>query len=197
VKRLGAVYDWRRELRSHDPDYIRWNQVIFLELLRAGLAYRAERRSTVPGCHTVLANEQVLADGTCERSGDVVERRNLEQWFLRITQYAEELLDALDGLDWPERVKTMQRNWIGRSRARSSAWLFRAGRDRDRGLHHAPGYQLWHDLCRSGTEHPLVAVLVTDGHEDEVAELCARAKQATDIERQSSEARSKSEAPSR
>ena len=116
VKRLGAVYDWRRELRSHDPDYIRWNQVIFLELLRAGLAYRAEAPvNWCPGCHTVLANEQVLADGTCERSGDVVERRNLEQWFLRITQYAEELLDALDGLDWPERVKTMQRNWIGRS----------------------------------------------------------------------------------
>ena len=68
-----------------------------------------------PGCHTVLANEQVLADGTCERSGDVVERRDLEQWFFRITPYADELLDALDGLDWPERVKTMQRNWIGRS----------------------------------------------------------------------------------
>ena len=85
-------------------------------MLRAGLAYRAEAPvNWCPGCHTVLANEQVLADGTCERSGDVVERRNLEQWFLRITQYAEELLDALDGLDWPERVKTMQRNWIGRS----------------------------------------------------------------------------------
>ena len=84
--------------------------------LRAGLAYRAEAPvNWCPGCHTVLANEQVLADGTCERSGDIVERRNLEQWFFRITDYAEELLDALDGLDWPERVKTMQRNWIGRS----------------------------------------------------------------------------------
>jgi leucyl-tRNA synthetase len=86
VKRLGAVYDWRRELRSHDPDYMKWNQVIFLELLRAGLAYRAEAPvNWCPGCHTVLANEQVLADGTCERSGDIVERRNLEQWFFRIT----------------------------------------------------------------------------------------------------------------
>ena len=189
VKRLGAVYDWRRELRSHDPDYIRWNQVIFLELLRAGLAYRAEAPvNWCPGCHTVLANEQVLADGTCERSGDVVERRNLEQWFLRITQYAEELLDALDGLDWPERVKTMQRNWIGRSEGAQFRMAV-SGR---------PGIEIEVFTTRPDTsfgmtyavlapEHPLVAVLVTDGHEDEVAELCARAKQATDIERQSSE----------
>ena len=189
VKRLGAVYDWRRELRSHDPDYMRWNQVIFLELLRAGLAYRAEAPvNWCPGCHTVLANEQVLADGTCERSGDVVERRNLEQWFLRITQYAEELLDALDGLDWPERVKTMQRNWIGRSDGAQFRMAV-AGR---------PGIEIEVFTTRPDTsfgmtyavvapEHPLVPELVTDAHEDEVAELCARAQQATDIERQSSE----------
>ena len=82
----------------------------------AGLAYRAMAPvNWCPGCQTVLANEQVLADGTCERSGDVVDKRDLEQWFFRITAYADELLDALDGLEWPERVKTMQRNWIGRS----------------------------------------------------------------------------------
>jgi leucyl-tRNA synthetase len=189
VKRLGAVYDWRRELRSHDPDYMRWNQVIFLELLRAGLAYRDEAPvNWCPGCHTVLANEQVLADGTCERSGDVVERRNLEQWFLRITQYAEELLDALDGLDWPERVKTMQRNWIGRSDGAQFRMAV-AGR---------PGIEIEVFTTRPDTsfgmtyavvapEHPLVPELVTDAHEDEVAELCTRAQQATDFERQSSE----------
>ncbi len=189
VKRLGAVYDWRRELRSHDPDYIRWNQIIFLELLHVGLAYRAEAPvNWCPGCHTVLANEQVLADGTCERSGDVVERRNLEQWFLRITQYAEELLDALDGLDWPERVKTMQRNWIGRSEGAQFRMAV-AGR---------PGIEIEVFTTRPDTgfgmtyavlapEHPLVAELVTDAHEDEIAELCARAERATDIERQSSE----------
>ena len=116
VLRLGAVYDWRREVRSHDPDYMRFNQLIFLRFLEAGLAYR--RKAPVnwcPGCQTVLANEQVLSDGTCERSGDVVEHRLLEQWFLRITNYADEILAALDWLDWPDRVKTMQRNWIGRS----------------------------------------------------------------------------------
>ncbi len=114
--RLGAVYDWRREIRSHDPDYIKLNQVIFERFLNAGLAYRKMAPvNWCPGCQTVLANEQVLADGTCERSGDVVVKRDLEQWFFRITGYADELLDALDDLEWPERVKTMQRNWIGRS----------------------------------------------------------------------------------
>ena len=190
VKRLGAVYDWRRELRSHDPDYMRWNQVIFLELLRAGLAYRAEAPvNWCPGCHTVLANEQVLADGTCERSGDVVERRNLEQWFFRITQYAEELLDALDGLDWPERVKTMQRNWIGRSDgAQFRMAVAGPARHRDRGLHDAPRHELRHDLRRARARAP-ARRRARDRcpRSDEVAELCARARQATDIERQSSE----------
>jgi leucyl-tRNA synthetase len=189
VRRLGAVYDWRRELRSHDPDYMRWNQVIFLRLLEAGLAYRAEAPvNWCPGCHTVLANEQVLADGTCERSGDIVVRRNLEQWFFRITRYAEELLDALDGLDWPERVKTMQRNWIGRSEGAQFRMIV-AGR---------PEIEIEVFTTRPDTsfgmtyavlspEHPLVNDLVTDEHRNEVAELSARARQSTDIERQSSE----------
>ncbi len=116
LTRLGAVYDWRREVRSHDPSYIRWTQWIFLRLLEAGLAYRKMAPvNWCPGCQTVLANEQVLPDGTCERSGDLVTKRDLEQWFFRITAYADQLLDDLDGLDWPERVKIMQRNWIGRS----------------------------------------------------------------------------------
>src|SRR5260370_3805634 len=116
IKGLGAVYDWRRQLRSHDPEYMKWTQVILLRFLEAGLAYRKNAPvNWCPGCQTVLANEQVRADGTCDRSGDVVIRRDLEQWFFRITDYAEELLEDLDGLDWPERVKTMQRNWIGRS----------------------------------------------------------------------------------
>ncbi|MCU0261814.1 MAG: class I tRNA ligase family protein, partial [Ilumatobacteraceae bacterium] len=116
LQRIGAVYDWRRVVKSHDPEYIRWTQWIFLKFHEAGLAYRAEAPvNWCPGCQTVLANEQVLGDGTCERSGDVVERRDLEQWFFRITAYAQELLDDLDALEWPDRVKLMQRNWIGRS----------------------------------------------------------------------------------
>jgi leucyl-tRNA synthetase len=116
VRQLGAVYDWRREVRSHDPRYIRWSQAIFLKFYEAGLVYRKMAPvNWCPGCSTVLANEQVLADGTCDRSGDMVEKRDLEQWFFRITAYADELLEKLDDLEWPERVKTMQRNWIGRS----------------------------------------------------------------------------------
>ena len=86
LRRLGAVYDWRREIHSHDPAYIKWNQVIFLRFWEAGLAYRALAPvNWCPGCQTVLANEQVLPDGTCDRSGDVVVKRDLEQWFFRIT----------------------------------------------------------------------------------------------------------------
>ncbi len=115
LRRLGAVYDRRRTIKSHDPEYMRWNQVLFQKFYEAGLIYRTKAPvNWCPGCHTVLANEQVI-DGRCERSDDLVERRDLEQWFCRITDYAQELLDELDDLDWPERVKLMQRNWIGRS----------------------------------------------------------------------------------
>jgi leucyl-tRNA synthetase len=113
--RLGLSFDWARELSTHEPSYYRWTQWIFLQLLERGLAYRAE--ALVHWCpvdQTVLANEQVI-DGHCERCGNLVEARQLEQWFFRITDYADRLLDDLDTIDWPEHVKTMQRNWIGRS----------------------------------------------------------------------------------
>ena len=112
---LGLLYDWSKELASCDPCYYRWNQWLFLRMWERGLAYRKTAPvNWCPGCRTVLANEQVV-DGRCERSGDLVEIRDLTQWFLRITDYAERLLAGLDALDWSERVKTMQRNWIGRS----------------------------------------------------------------------------------
>jgi leucyl-tRNA synthetase len=111
----GISIDWSRELATHEPRYYRWTQWIFLALLGAGLAYRKEAAvKWCPNDQTVLANEQVV-DGCCERCGAVVEARQLEQWFLRITDYAERLLSDLDGIEWPEHVKTMQRNWIGRS----------------------------------------------------------------------------------
>jgi leucyl-tRNA synthetase len=112
----GISIDWSREFATHEPRYYRWTQWIFLELFRAGLAYRKEAAvKWCPHDQTVLANEQVDAFGRCERCGAVVEVRQLEQWFLRITDYAERLLSDLEGIDWPEHVKTMQRNWIGRS----------------------------------------------------------------------------------
>src|SRR5215831_9766803 len=115
LRSLGLLYDWSKELASCDPAYYRWNQWLFLRMWERGLAYRKTAPvNWCPGCRTVLANEQVI-EGRCERSDDLVEVRDLTQWFFRITDYADRLLAGLDGLDWPERVKTMQRNWIGRS----------------------------------------------------------------------------------
>jgi leucyl-tRNA synthetase len=115
-RRWGISIDWSREFATDEPSYYRWTQWIFLEFLRAGLAYRKEAAvKWCPNDQTVLANEQVDAEGRCERCGCLVEVRQLEQWFLRITDYAERLLGDLEQIDWPEHVKTMQRNWIGRS----------------------------------------------------------------------------------
>ena len=113
---LGCLYDWSKELASCEPEYYRWNQWLFLRMWERGLAYRKTAPvNWCPGCRTVLANEQVV-DGRCERSGDPVEIRDLTQWFFRVTDYADRLLEGLDRLPhWSERVKTMQRNWIGRS----------------------------------------------------------------------------------
>ncbi len=116
LQRLGISYAWEREIATCLPEYYKWNQWLFLKMLERDLAYR--KRSSVnwcPSCHTVLANEQVV-DGGCWRCGTAVTTRDLEQWFFRITAYADELLDATEALPgWPEKVLTMQRNWIGRS----------------------------------------------------------------------------------
>jgi leucyl-tRNA synthetase len=114
LKGLGFAYDWSRELATCDRDYYRWEQWLFTRLYEKGLAYKKKAVVNWDPIDGVLANEQVI-DGKGWRSGAVVERREIPQWFLRITDYAEELLSGLEGLDWPEPVKTMQRNWIGRS----------------------------------------------------------------------------------
>ncbi len=189
VQRLGAVYDWRREIRSHDPSYIRWNQVIFTRLLEAGLAYRAQAPvNWCPGCHTVLANEQVLGDGTCERSGDLVERRNLEQWFLRITDYADELLDALVDLDWPDRVKTMQRNWIGRSEGATFSLAVDGRDDASIDVYTTrpdTGFGMTYVVL--APEHRLVDELTSPEQRAAVDELRSRVEHESDLERQSGE----------
>jgi len=186
--RLGAVYDWRREVRSHDPAYMRWSQAIFIAFFNAGLAYRAEAPvNWCPGCGTVLANEQVLADGTCERSGDLVERRNLEQWFFKITNYAEELLKDLDTLDWPERIKTMQRNWIGRSEgvefdlplASDDSKALRVFTTRP-----DTGFGVTYAVI--APEHPMLDELTTDEQRANVRALVERASSESEIVRTAS-----------
>ena len=115
LQSMGPVYDWSREVVTCQPEYYAWNQWFFLRMYEKGLAYRASAPvNWCPTCQTVLANEQVV-DGKCERTGDVVIRREMDQWFFKITDYADELLDFSGVVDWPERIKTMQTNWIGRS----------------------------------------------------------------------------------
>jgi leucyl-tRNA synthetase len=195
IQRIGAVYDWRRRVTSHQPDYIRFTQWIFLRFLEAGLAYK--RKAPVnwcPGCQTVLANEQVLADGTCERSGDLVETRDLEQWFFKITDYAQQLLDDLELVDWPERVVTMQRNWIGRS---EGAQFSMPVVDAD-GAAHPSGARVEVYTTRPDTafgmtyavlapEHELARAVTTDEHRDEVEAFITKARSTSEMDRLSSE----------
>jgi leucyl-tRNA synthetase len=194
LQRLGAVYDWRRMITSHDESFMRWNQWIFLRFLENDLAYRAEAPvNWCPGCQTVLANEQVLGDGTCERSGDPVERRDLEQWFFRITRYAQELLDDLDDLDWPERVLTMQRNWIGRSEGVEFDLPVADEDGATRGDLALRVYTTRPDTSFGMTyavvapEHPMVPDLTTPDQREAVEAFVAEVRQASEMERLSSE----------
>ena len=116
MKQMGGMYDWNAELMTCVPEYYKWNQWLFLQLYKKGLAYRKNAPvNWCPSCQTVLANEQVLSDGNCERCGTTVIQKNLTQWFFKITNYADELLEGLNKIDWPEKTKSMQTNWIGKS----------------------------------------------------------------------------------
>ncbi len=131
LQHIAAIYDWDKEINTTDPDYYKWTQWIFLKMYNAGLAYRAEMPiNWCPKDLTGLANEEVI-DGKCERCGTPVIQKNIAQWVLKITAYADKLLEGLDRLDWPEKVKMMQRNWIGKSEDENGVityhlrdWLF-------------------------------------------------------------------------
>ena len=150
MRRMGWAVDWSREVSTSDPRYYRWTQWLFLRFLERDLAYQKEAPvKWCPNDQTVLANEQVI-DGRCERCGAEVEARNLEQWFFRITAYADELLDEMATLEsWPGRVLTMQRNWVGRSGGRRARFPGRRDGDRPAGLHDAAGHAVRRDVLRS------------------------------------------------
>lgn len=196
IKRLGAVYDWSREVSSFDPAYYRWTQWLFVKFFEAGLAYRKDSPvNWCPSCNTVLANEQVVGDdGVCERCATVVTKRDLEQWFFKITRYAQQLVDDLEELDWPERVKIMQRNWIGRSEGCEFDLEVVGpvvGHDRPVRI---PVYTTRPDTIFGMTyavlapEHPLVSALVkgTD-RETRVSEFVEAARRESEVERLSTE----------
>ena len=190
LRSLGAIYDWNREVITCQPEYYRWNQWFFLKFFENGLAHRAKAPVVwCPSCQTVLANEQVL-NGACERCGSEITRRDLEQWFFKITDYADRLLD-FDGLEeWPEKILTMQQNWIGRSE----------------------GVEIGFDISESGLEekeirtfttridtifgvtfivlapeHPLVPGLTTVKNRQAVNEYISKARQTSEIDRLSVE----------
>jgi len=195
LKRLGFAYDWSREFATCSPEYYRWEQLMFTRLMEKGLAYRKDSEvNWDPIDQTVLANEQVI-DGRGWRSGAVVERRTIPQWFLRITDYADELLDGLDQLEqWPEAVKTMQRNWIGRS---EGAEFSMRVCDAEGGIKSdAPSVSVF--TTRPDTafgmtyavlapEHPLVAEVTTDAQRHKVEVFIESIQQASEADRTSSE----------
>ncbi|MBI2916932.1 MAG: leucine--tRNA ligase [Chloroflexi bacterium] len=189
LKSIGAVYDWRREAITCVPEYYRWTQWLFLQLYKGGLAYRAKAPANwCPSCQTVLANEQVK-DGQCERCDTPVTHRDLEQWFLRITNYAEELLRH-DGIEWPERIKIMQRNWIGRSEgAELSFDISHLGLpEKDlRVFTTRPDTVYGVTFMVLAPEHPLVPALTAPQRRAEVEAYVESARRETEIQRLSTE----------
>ena len=189
---MGAMIDWSRKVVTCEPDFYRWNQWLFLKMLERGLAYRAG--GSVWWCpvdQTVLANEQVLEGNICERCGAEVHKRDLEQWYFRITDYADELLEDIDELDWPERVKTMQRNWIGRSEGARLSFELETG-DALEVFTTRPDTVFGATFMVLAPEHPLVGKITTEEHRAEVEAYVQKARETTEIERQSTdEARKK------
>jgi leucyl-tRNA synthetase len=185
IKRMGWSIDWSREVSTHEPEYYRWTQWLFLKLYEAGLAYRkAAPVKWCPNDQTVLANEQVI-DGHCERCGAEVESRNLEQWMFKITDYADRLLDEMALLEsWPERVLTMQRNWIGRSEGARVVFAVEGGGDPIPVFTTRPDTLFGATFFILAPEHPAVVHLVEGRPEEaEVREYAAAAARASAAER--------------
>lgn len=128
LDKMGNAFSWNMTTNSTDPEYYKWTQWIFTQFLKHNIAYRGNATvNWCPGCNTVIANEQVTGENTCERSGDVVEKRDMPQWMLRITNYANQLVDDLDALNWPEHIKESQRQWIGRSKGAELTFTLSTG----------------------------------------------------------------------
>jgi len=186
LRSIGAIYDWNREVVTCLPDYYKWTQWFFLKFYHAGLAYRAEAPvNWCPRCQTVLANEQVVGEGFCERCNTPVTKRELEQWFFRITKYAEELLDH-SHLDWPERIKIMQKNWVGRSEGAEIPFRLEhkgVGQKEIRVFTTRPDTIFGVTFFLLAPEHPLVSQLTTPEHKAEVDEYIAWCRRQTEYER--------------
>lgn len=181
---IGCSYDWEREINSSDPDYYRWTQWFFLLLYRRGLAYRAMGQQWwCPSCRTVLANEQIESGGLCWRCHQRVERRDLQQWYLRITAYADELLHDLNELDWPSHIVAMQENWIGRSEGVEFEMAVAETGDRFTVYTTRPDTLYGMTFAVLAPEHPLVGRIAQADRAVEVKTYCDAAETRTEVER--------------
>ncbi len=188
LRRMGAIFDWRREVVTCDPEYYKWNQWFFIQLYKHGLAYR--KKSPVdwcPRCNTTLAREQVIGEErVCERCGTPVIKKNLEQWFFRITDYAEEL-KRFDGLDWPERIKTAQRNWIG-DRSEGANVFFKTEQGHTLEIFTTRPDTLWGvTFMVLAPEHPVIDEITPPEYRPAVDKYRFQAARFSDTERQAAE----------
>ncbi len=186
VRLMGTSYDWTREIATCDPQYYRWNQWLFLRLYERGLAYKREAPvNWCPNDQTVLANEQVI-DGRCWRCDHVVERRNLSQWFLKITAYADRLLADLEKLEgWPERTRTMQRNWIGRSEGVQLSFAVENSEERISVFTTRADTIFGVTYLAVAPEHAVVEQIVTKKHQNAVRDFAESLKSRSELERTS------------
>lgn len=199
AKKLGYAIDWDREINTSSPEYYKWTQWCFLQLYKAGLAYQKESYQWwCPVDQTVLANEQV-ENGCCWRCGTEVQKKKMKQWFFKITEYADELLDDIDQLDWPEKIKTMQKNWIGRSEGAEVKFQIADRQaeskevefiDEDASHNQITVFTTRPDTIFGATflvlapEHPLIKDLVNDNTREEIEQYCQTALKKSEIERQ-------------
>ncbi len=185
LSRIGGSWDWNYEVVTCREDYYKWTQWMFLKLYEHGLAYKKEAPvNYCPSCNTVLANEQVIS-GECERCGTVVVRKNMSQWFFKITDYAEELLRDLDTLDWPERTKVLQRNWIGKSNGAYVTFKV-SGSDESFEVFTTRADTLFGaTYCVLAPEHPLVDKIVIEEQKNAVEAYKLEAAKQSEIERTS------------
>ncbi|KAB7705853.1 leucine--tRNA ligase [Bacillus aerolatus] len=183
IKSLGFSYDWDREINTTDPEYYKWTQWIFLQLYKKGLAYVDEVAvNWCPALGTVLANEEVI-DGKSERGGHPVERRPMKQWILKITEYADRLLEDLEELDWPESIKDMQRNWIGRSEGAEATFAIDGHEETFTVFTTRPDTLFGATYAVLAPEHPFVEKITTDEQKEAVARYLEQIKSKSDLER--------------
>jgi len=187
LQQVGLSYDWERELATCSPDYYKWTQWIFLQFLEAGLAYQKEAKvNWDPIDQTVIANEQVDSEGRSWRSGALVEKRKLRQWFLKITDYAEQLLQDLDKLkDWPSSVKIMQANWIGKSTGAELSFPIVGSDQKITVFTTRPDTVYGVSYVVLAPEHPLVETLTNDDHKESVSKFIEEVKNLSEIDRTS------------